>query len=40
MSWQNECQDAIQLVGVNADENFQLANSFRYVSIPWAVSVP
>jgi thioredoxin 1 len=33
-SWQNECQGAIQLVGVNADENFQLANSFRLRSLP------
>ena len=33
-SWQNECQGAIQLVSVNADENFQLANSFRLRSLP------
>jgi len=33
-SWQNDCQDAIQLVAVNADENFKLANSFRLRSLP------
>jgi thioredoxin 1 len=33
-SWQNDCQDAIQLVGVNADNNFKLANSFRLRSLP------
>lgn len=33
-SWQNDCQDAIQLVAVNADDNFKLANSFRLRSLP------
>jgi thioredoxin 1 len=33
-SWQNECQGAIQLVSVNADENFKLANSFRLRNLP------
>lgn len=34
LSWQNDCQGAIQLVGVNADNNFKLANSFRLRSLP------
>jgi len=34
LSWQNDCQGAIQLVAVNADENFKLANSFRLRSLP------
>jgi thioredoxin 1 len=34
LSWQNDCQGAIQLVGVNADDNFKLANSFRLRSLP------
>lgn len=34
LSWQNDCQGAIQLVSVNADENFKLANSFRLRNLP------
>ncbi|TRV08835.1 MAG: redoxin domain-containing protein [Microcystis wesenbergii Mw_MB_S_20031200_S109] len=34
LSWQNDCQGAIELVGVNADNNFKLANSFRLRSLP------
>ncbi len=34
LSWQNDCQGAIQLVAVNADDNFKLANSFRLRSLP------
>ena len=34
LSWQNDCQGAIQSVGVNADNNFKLANSFRLRSLP------
>lgn len=34
VSWQSECQGEIQLVGVNADENFKLANTFRLRNLP------
>jgi thioredoxin 1 len=34
LSWQSECRGEIQLVSVNADENFKLANSFRLRNLP------
>jgi thioredoxin 1 len=34
LAWQAECAQEIQLVGVNADENFRLANQFRLRNLP------
>ncbi len=34
LAWQAECQGEIDLVSVNADENFKLANTFRLRNLP------
>ena len=39
LSWHNDCQGAIQLGGVNADNNFKLAKSVRLRGLPTLVLV-
>ncbi len=34
LAWQAECHGEIELISVNADENFKLANSFRLRNLP------
>jgi thioredoxin 1 len=34
LAWQSECDGEIELVGINADENFKLANTFRLRNLP------
>lgn len=34
LQFQNQCSDEIKLVGVNADQNFKLSNTYRLTSLP------
>lgn len=34
LQFQTECGDEIKLVGVNADQNFKLSNTYRLKSLP------
>jgi thioredoxin 1 len=37
IQWQAELTEPIKLVGINADENFKLANSYRLRNLPTLV---
>jgi thioredoxin 1 len=34
LQFQNQCGDELKLVGVNADQNFKLSNTYRLKSLP------
>ncbi len=34
LQFHSECSDRIKLVGVNADENFKLSNTYRLTNLP------
>ncbi|HIK08110.1 MAG TPA: thioredoxin [Trichormus sp. M33_DOE_039] len=34
LQFQSQCGDQIKLVGINADENFKLSNTYRLKSLP------
>ncbi len=34
LQFQAQCQDELKLVGVNADQNFKLSNTYRLKSLP------